>query len=67
MAKVAFSASGFGTNVRKFKTEAEARKFIENDTAGIAADHNAEVIDYGNGEWVAARADGEEIARWELG
>ncbi len=67
MAKVTFSASGFETTVRRFKTEGEARSFIEMDTAQIAAEYGAEISDYGNGEWVAARADGEEIARWELG
>ncbi len=67
MAKVTFSASGFGTTVRRFKTEGEARAFIEQDAAQVAAERGGEVSDYGNGEWVASRPDGEEIARWELG
>jgi len=63
---VRFSASGYGSETRKFGSAAEARGHIERDAAEIAADHGGEVVDYGNGEWVVQSAGGEEIARWEI-
>ena len=65
-ATVWFSASGYGSETRKFKSAAEARKHIERDAAEIASAHGGEVCDYGNGEWVVTTGGGEEIARWEL-
>ena len=65
-ATVRFSASGYGSETRKFNTADEARGHIERDAAEIAADHGGEVVDYGNGEWVVQSAGGEEIARWEI-
>jgi hypothetical protein len=63
---VRFSASGYGSETRKFNTADEARRHVERDAAEIAADHGGEVVDYGNGEWVVTAGGGEEIARWEL-
>ena len=63
---VRFSASGYGSETRKFNTADEARRHVERDAAEIAADHGGEVVDYGNGEWVVTTGGGEEIARWEL-
>ena len=65
-ASVWFSASGYGSETRKFDSADEARGHIERDAAEIAADHGGEVVDYGNGEWVVQSAGGEEIARWEI-
>ena len=39
---------------------------IKRDAAEIADEHNGEVVDYGNGEWVVTSRGGEEIARWEI-
>ena len=67
MVKVRFSASGFGTQVREFPLEADAQARMRNDAEEVAAEHNAEVVDFGNGEIVVQhRGSGEEIARWEL-
>ena len=67
MVKVRFSASGFGTQVREFPLEADAQAWMRNDAEEVAAEHNAEVVDFGNGEIVVQRrGSGEEIARWEI-
>ena len=67
MVKVRFSASGFGTQVREFPLEADAQAWMRNDVEEVAAEHNAEVVDFGNGEIVVQhRGSGEEIARWEI-
>ncbi len=66
MVTVSFSAFGYGTETRKFKTEIEALDFIKSDSEQIAGDHAGEVVDYGNGEWIVSVRDGVEIARWEL-
>ncbi|MCR5414313.1 MAG: hypothetical protein K6F50_06260 [Kiritimatiellae bacterium] len=66
MATVTLSASGFGSETRKFRTEKEAVDFIRNDTESIAAQQGGMVEDYGNGEWVVNSRSGEEIARWLL-
>ena len=63
---VRFSASGYGSETRTFKSKDEAQKHIERDAAEIADAHGGEVVDYGNGEWVVITRDGEEIARWEI-
>ena len=63
---VRFSASGYGSETRTFKSKDEAQKHIERDAAEIADAHGGEVFDYGNGEWVVITRDGEEIARWEI-
>ena len=65
-ATVWFSAPGYGSETRKFKSADEARKHIERDAAEIASAHGGEVSDYGNGEWVVTAGGGEEIARWEI-
>ena len=65
-ATVRFSASGYGSETRKFNTADEARRHVERDATEIAGDYGGEVVDYGNGEWVVQSADGEEIARWEI-
>ena len=65
-ASVWFSASGYGSETRTFKSKDEAQKHIERDAAEIADAHGGEVVDYGNGEWVVITRDGEEIARWEI-
>ena len=65
--RVSFSASGYGSGRRAFKTKDAAVAFIKNDAAEIADAHGGEVVDYGNGEWVVTSRGGEEIARWELG
>ena len=65
-ATVWFSASGYGSETRTFKSKDEAQKHIERDAAEIADAHGGEVVDYGNGEWVVITRDGEEIARWEI-
>jgi len=64
---VRFSASGYGSETRTFKSKEEAVESVKRDAAEIAADHGGEVVDYGNGEWVVTSSGGEEIARWELG
>ena len=64
---VRFSASGYGSEARTFKSKDEAIEFVKRDAAEIAADHGGEVVDYGNGEWVVTTRGGDEIARWELG
>ena len=63
---VRFSASGYGSETRTFKSKDEAIESVKRDAAEIAADHGGEVVDYGNGEWVVTTRGGEEIARWEL-
>ena len=65
-APVWFSASGYGSETRKFDSADEARRHVERDAADVAADHGGEVVDYGNGEWVVTSRGGEEIARWEI-
>ncbi len=65
-ATVWFSASGYGSETRTFKSKGEAQKHIERDAAEIADAHGGEVVDYGNGEWVVNSRSGEEIARWEI-
>jgi len=64
--RVNFSASGYGSEMRTFKSKDEAQKHIERDAADIAAERGGEVVDYGNGEWVVNSRSGEEIARWEI-
>ncbi len=64
--RVNFSASGYGSETRTFKSKDEARKHVERDAAEIADAHGGEVLDYGNGEWVVNSRSGEEIARWEI-
>ena len=63
---VTFSASGYGSETRSFKTRDAAVKFIKSDVAEIADAHGGEVVDYGNGEWVVTSKGGVEIARWEI-
>ena len=65
-ATVWFSASGYGSETRTFKSKEEAVESVKRDAAEIAADHGGEVVDYGNGEWVVQSAGGEENARWEI-
>lgn len=64
---VRFTASGYGSETRTFKSKEEAVESVKRDAAEIAADHGGEVVDYGNGEWVVTSSGGEEIARWEIG
>lgn len=64
---VRFSASGYGSETRSFKSKDDAVESVKRDAEGVAAEHGGEVVDYGNGEWVVQSAGGEEIARWELG
>ena len=53
--------------MRKFPLEADALAWMRNDADEVAAEHDAEVVDFGNGEIVVQRrGSGEEIARWEL-
>ena len=67
MVKVRFSASGFGTQVRDFPLEADGLASMRNDAEEVAANHCADVVDFGNGEIVVQqRGSGEEIARWEI-
>ena len=63
---VMFSASGYGSETQSFKTRDEAVESVKRDAAEIADEHNGEVVDYGNGEWVVTSRGGEEIARWEI-
>ena len=65
-AVVRFSASGYGSETRKFKSADDARREIARDAAEVAAEHGGSVVNYGNGEWVVNSAGGEEIARWEI-
>lgn len=69
MAKIAvrFTASGYGSETRTFKSKEVAVESVKRDAAEIATDHDGAVVDYGNGEWVVNSRSGEEIARWELG
>ena len=63
---VRFSASGYGSETRSFKSKDAAVESIKRDAAEIADEHGGEVVDYGNGEWVVNSRSGEEIARWEI-
>ena len=65
-ATVWFSASGYGSETRSFKSADEARKHIESDAAEIASAHGGEVVAYGHGAGGVAAGGGAEIARWEL-
>ena len=65
-AVVRFSASGYGSETRKFKSADDARREIARDAAEVAAEHGGSVVNYGNGERVVNSAGGEEIARWEI-
>jgi hypothetical protein len=65
-ASVWFSASGYGSETRSFRSKDAAVDSIKRDAAEIADEHNGEVVYYGNGEWVVTSRGGEEIARWEL-
>ena len=65
-ATVWFCASGYGSETRTFKSKDEAVESVKRDATEIAADHDGEVVDYGNGEWVVTTRGGEEIARWEI-
>ena len=69
MAKISvrFTASGYGSETRTFKSKEVAVESVKRDAAEIAADHGGEVVDYGNGEWVVTTRGGEEVARWVLG
>ena len=64
--RVSFSASGYGSETRSFKSKDEAVESVMRDAAEIADAHGGEVVDYGNGEWVVNSVGGEEIARWEI-
>ena len=64
---VRFSASGYGSETRTFKSKEEAVESVKRDATEIATDHDGAVVDYGNGEWVVNSRSGEEIARWEIG
>lgn len=63
---VRFSASGYGSETRSFKSKDAAVESIKRDAAEIADAHGGEVVDYGNGEWVVNSPSGEEVARWEM-
>ena len=65
-ATVWFSASGYGNETQSFKMKDEAVESIKRDAAEIADEHNGEVVEYGNGEWVVTTRGGGEIARWEI-
>lgn len=64
--RVNFSASGYGSVTRSFKSKDEAVDAVRRDAAEIADAHGGEVVDYGKGEWVVNSCSGEEIARWEI-
>ena len=64
--RVNFSASGYGSETRSFKSKDEAVESVKRNAAEIADEHNGEVVDYGKGEWVVNSCSGEEIARWEI-
>ena len=64
--RVSFSASGYGSETRSFKSRDAAVESVKRDAAEIADEHGGEVVDYGNGEWVVNSRSGEEIARWEI-
>ena len=63
---VRFSASGYGSETRSFKSKDAAVESIKRDALEIADAHGGEVVDYGNGEWVVNSPSGEEVARWEM-
>ena len=65
-ATVWFSASGYGSETRTFKSKDEAVESVKRDAAEIADAHDGEMVDYGNGEWVVMSKGGMEIARWEI-
>ena len=64
--RVSFSASGYGSETRSFKSKDAAVESTRRDAAVIADAHGGEVVDYGNGEWVVNSPSGEEVARWEM-
>ena len=63
---VRFSASGYGSETRSFKSKGASVESIKRDAVEIADAHGGEVVDYGNGEWVVNSPSGEEVARWEM-
>ena len=63
---VRFSASGYGSETRSFKSKDAAVESIKRDALEIADAQGGEVVDYGNGEWVVNSPSGEEVARWEM-
>lgn len=65
MARVVFSASGYGTKEYKYATLAAAKRAAKKDAEITVADFNGEVQDYGD-ELVGVDHDGQEIARWEI-
>lgn len=69
MVNVAFSASGYGSGVTRYRTRAKAVAAVEREAHGLAGDRGldpAEAVSRFGEEWVLASASGEEIARWEL-
>ena len=58
-ASVWFSASGYGSETRSFRSKDAAVDSIKRDAAEIADEHNGEVVYYGNGEWVVTSRGGE--------
>ena len=65
LAKVTFSASGFGSTTYEHADAESARAAMRVDAGEVADEHGGEVREYGD-ETVVTRPDGEEIARWEL-
>ena len=57
--RVSFSASGYGSETRSFRSKDAAVDSIKRDAAEIADEHNGEVVYYGNGEWVVTSRGGE--------
>lgn len=66
MAKLYFSASGYGTKVTSFKTREDARKYMRMDAAGTADEHNGHVERWDDDECYVIGSDGQEVARWEV-
>lgn len=69
MIKVAFSASGYGTKIEKYKTTEEAVAAIEREAGELAGDRGLdpnESVSRWKSEWVLSSSSGEDIARWEI-
>lgn len=65
MAKVRFSASGFGCTTYEYADEESARAAMRADAREVADEHGGKVAEAGD-EIVVARPSGDEIARWEM-
>lgn len=60
--KVRFTASGFGSEILNYKDEDD----LFGDIHCTIEEHQGELQDYKNGEYVVINSNGEEVGRWEI-